>query len=250
MNYLSPILRNNRTFLLAYDHGLEHGPEDFLLEKSAEPEFILELAEKGNFSGVIFQKGIAEKYYRPWQNVVPLIVKLNGKTKWQAGEPYSPLICSPEYAKDLGAVAVGYTIYPGSKFEHLMFKEFGQVVEKAHNLGMAVIAWLYPRGKKIDNENNPQVVCYAARIGLELGADMIKIKWPLERKYFEKAVNLAKPVKVVLAGGERISEEEFFKRTEEVIASGGCGLAVGRNIWQRKNALEIAKKLAKIIYQR
>jgi len=66
----------------------------------------------------------------------------------------------------------------------------------------------------------------------------------------EKAVNLARPVKVVLAGGERISEEEFFKRTEEVIASGGCGLAVGRNIWQRKNALEIAKKLAKIIYQR
>ncbi|MBI2326280.1 aldolase, partial [Candidatus Collierbacteria bacterium] len=54
--------RNGRVMLLAYDQGFEHGPVDFD-EKSVDPNYILDIARSGLFTGVIFQEGVAAKYY-------------------------------------------------------------------------------------------------------------------------------------------------------------------------------------------
>jgi len=116
-------LENGRSIILAYDHGIEHGPTDFN-EKSIDPELIMEIAEKGKFNGIVLQKGLAEKYYN---EKVPLILKVNGKTKIPGGDPISRQNCSVEYAVSLGAKAIGYTIYPGSIYESIMLKEFGKI---------------------------------------------------------------------------------------------------------------------------
>src|SRR5438093_1981769 len=66
---------------LPIDQGLEHGPRDFFDSPEAEdPEFQLKLAVEGNYSAIVFQIGLAEKYYGRFAGRVPLIVKLNGKT--------------------------------------------------------------------------------------------------------------------------------------------------------------------------
>src|SRR3989338_2011449 len=124
---LDTITREGKALYLAYDHGLEHGPDDFD-EKDWDPNYILDIALKGAYHAVIFHKGIAEKYYTPWKGrkKVALILKVNGKSKiFQGDDPYSPRVCSVDYALKLGAAAVGYTIYLGSKEERLMFAEFG-----------------------------------------------------------------------------------------------------------------------------
>lgn len=242
------LLKNGKGIFLAYDHGLEHGPSDFSNKNSSNPEFILNLAYELGFQAVIFQKGVAEKYYNPeWKSKIPLILKLNGKTKWQDEEPYSPLVCSLDYAKKLGAVAVGYTLYPGSKNEGLMFKEFAKVQEEARKLDLIVIAWIYPRGSKIKEENSPEVVQYAARIGLELGADFIKIKYSGSEESFRKAVEVAKPVRVFLSGGPK--RDDFLKTVEEVMRAGASGLAVGRNVWQSDDPYEIGRKIYQIVFK-
>jgi len=64
-------LENGRSIILAYDHGVEHGPTDFN-EKSVDPAFVMEVAEKGKFNGIALEKGLAEKYYN---GKVPLILK-------------------------------------------------------------------------------------------------------------------------------------------------------------------------------
>ncbi len=243
------LLKDNKAIFLAYDHGLEHGPSDFLTKETANPEYILNLAYEAGFQGVIFQKGVAEKFYTPeWKSKIPLILKLNGKTKWQNDEPYSPAVCSPEYAKELGASAVGYTLYPGSNREAEMFKEFGQIAQKARELEMPIIAWVYPRSKKITNEESPEVVQYAARIALELGADMAKIKYSGSKESFQRAVEVANPVKVVLSGGSKVSEEDFLQIVKDVMEAGATGLAVGRNVWQADNPFEISKKIYNIVF--
>ncbi|MBI2310410.1 aldolase, partial [Candidatus Collierbacteria bacterium] len=56
------IERNGKAMLLAYDQGFEHGPVDFD-EKSVDPNYILDIARSGLFTGVIFQEGVAAKYY-------------------------------------------------------------------------------------------------------------------------------------------------------------------------------------------
>lgn len=241
---LAKLMRKNRCLFLAYDHGLEHGPSDFN-EVNVDPEYVLDIARKGKFNALILQKGIAEKYY---SGGIPLIVKLNGKTRLISGEPISPQICSVKYAADLGASAVGYTIYPGSAFEREIFSGFGKMQEEARDYGLPVVAWMYPRGAAIKNDTNPELLAYAARVGLELGADIIKLKYSGSPESFRRVVECAGKAKVVVAGGFKMGEGELLRQTREILNAGACGLAIGRNIWQHPEPLDAAKKLGSIIF--
>jgi len=245
---LDKITKNGKALFLAYDQGLEHGPADFD-EESVNPLQVLEIAESGFFTGVILQKGIAEKYFFNKNYQVPLIVKLNGKTNLIKDEdPYSPQICSVAEALSYGAAAVGYTIYIGSEHEPKMTAEFGKIEQEAEEAGIPVIAWMYPRGRNIPDEKDPKIIAYAARVGLELGADIIKIRYTGDPVSFNWVIRNAGEAKVVVMGGSKEDEKTFLERTSIVMDQGAIGLAVGRNIWQNPQPLKIAKKIAEIIW--
>ena len=61
------LLKNGRAIFLAYDQGLEHGPESDFNDKNVDPLYIIDLAKKGGFQGLVFQKGMAEKYQKELQ---------------------------------------------------------------------------------------------------------------------------------------------------------------------------------------
>jgi len=249
-DYLKRITTNGKAIYLAYDHGFEHGPID-LPGKSIDPQYILDIAVEGKYNAIIFQKGLAEKYYSGtvYEKKIPLIIKVNGKADiWKGGDIYSYQNCSVKYAKELGASAVGYTIYLGSQHDGKMFADFGRIVEEAHELNMAAIAWVYPRGEFVKDETSREITAYAARIGLELGADMVKIKYPGSKENFEYAVKAAGKTKVVLSGGPKVEEEEFLNILRNVMAAGGIGVAVGRNVWQHEKPLEITEKIRKVVF--
>ncbi|CCC81912.1 fructose-bisphosphate aldolase [Thermoproteus tenax] len=245
--FLRIFARRGKSIILAYDHGIEHGPADFMDNPdSADPEYILRLARDAGFDGVVFQRGIAEKYY---DGSVPLILKLNGKTTLYNGEPVSVANCSVEEAVSLGASAVGYTIYPGSGFEWKMFEELARIKRDAVKFDLPLVVWSYPRGGKVVNETAPEIVAYAARIALELGADAMKIKYTGDPKTFSWAVKVAGKVPVLMSGGPKTkTEEDFLKQVEGVLEAGALGIAVGRNVWQRRDALKFARALAELVY--
>jgi fructose-bisphosphate aldolase, class I len=243
---ISKLQTNGKSVFLAYDAGLEHGPSDFNL-KNCDPQLIVDTAEKAKVNGVIFQHGIAEKYYKRNKHQVPLIIKLNGKTKLHKGEPYSPQICSVDRAVRLGADAVGYTIYAGSKYESIMFKEFSLIVEKAHKLGMPVILWSYPRCPGL-NEDATETIAYAARVALETGADFAKIKFNRDLEGFKWAVKCAGKTKVVMVGGSKGGDIDFLTKLSEAMKAGASGIAVGRNIWQHDNPVKILEAVKEIVY--
>jgi class I fructose-bisphosphate aldolase len=241
---MNPFLTKNRSMLLAYDQGLEHGPTD-LNSRNVDPSFIMDLAARGGFNGVVFQKGIAEQYY---DGHVPLIVKVNGKSNLVKGEPVARQNCSVKRAAETGAKAVGYTIYAGSAHESLMFEEFGRIQEEAHERNMAAIAWIYPRGEAIKNDTAPEIIAYAARIGMELGADAIKIKYSGDVHSFKWAVTCAAKSRVFMSGGPKAaSEKEFLRQVRGAIDAGATGLAVGRNVWQSSDPLRLARILKALI---
>jgi len=246
---LDPITKEGKALYLAYDHGLEHGPTDFN-DQNVDPEFILKLAVRGQYQAIVLQKGIAEKYYAPYKDKIPLILKLNGKTALEGGEPYSPMICTVQEAQELGALAVGATVYIGSLHEPKMLEDFAKIVYEAHHNNLPVIGWMYPRGEKILDDSDPAILAYSARVGLELGADMIKIKYSGDKKSFSWIVKSAGKVKVVAAGGLKRNEADFFQQVKDIMAAGAKGLAVGRNVWQRANPLVITEKLKKIIWSK
>ena len=244
---LKKITKKGKALYLAYDQGFEHGPIDFN-DKNVDPLYIIDIAKKGKFSAVIFQKGIAEKYKKEIKkSKIPLIIKLNGKTSLHKEEPISLQLCTVKEAIALGAVAVGYTIYIGSIHENIMLKEFEKIEREAHSKNIPVIAWIYPRGKGIEGKSPGELLAYACRVGLEIGADIVKVHCQ-NTKDLSWAVKSAGKTKVVIAGGMKEEENTLLKTAKEIMQSGAIGLAIGRNIWQSPNPLELAKKLKKIIW--
>lgn len=246
---LKDFLTKGKALFLAYDQGLEHGPSDFN-DKNVNPNYIIDIAKKGKYNGLIFHKGISEKYSQEIkESNIPLIVKLNGKTNLVKEEPVSNQVCSVEEAIDLGAVGVGYTLYIGSEHEEKMFEEFADIVRKAHSKGLFVVAWIYPRGKNVKNKNKAELMAYACRVGLELGADIVKIKYEGKKKDLEWAVKNAGKTKVVVAGGVKKNEKALLNQVKEIIDAGCIGLAIGRNVWQAKDPMKITNKLKKVIWK-
>lgn len=245
---LSPLLTKGKCLFLAYDQGLEHGPTDFN-DASIDPAKIIKIAQEGACNAFICQKGIAEKYRAEIKaSKVPLILKLNGKTNLVKGEPLSTQLCTVSEAHALGALAVGYTLYIGSEREAEMFEQFEQIEREAHARGMPVIAWIYPRGKAIEGKSERELLAYAARTGLELGADIVKVHWDGDKDALEWAVKAAGKCKLVIAGGLKMDEKSLVKQVKTAITAGAIGCAIGRNIWQHKQPLEITKKIRNALY--
>ena len=248
----SIIGKNGKAMLLAYDQGFEHGPTDFD-EKSIDPNYILDIARSGLFTGVIFQEGVAAKYYPSASSgqagLPPLIVKLNGKTSFQGEEPLSLQLCSVDKAIELGAAAVGYTIYVGSEHEEQMLTEFSRIEDEAHAKGLVVIAWMYPRGKKVEGkQTTKETLAYAARLGMELNADYVKIAYSGDVESFKWVVAAAGKTKVLVQGGKKMIWSELEAEVKGALTAGAAGIAVGRNVWQDPNPKEISKKLAELIF--
>lgn len=247
---LNKILKKGKALYLAYDQGLEHGPSKDFNDENVNPKYIIEIAKKGKFQGLVFQKGIAEKYNEEIKSSkIPLILKLNGKTNLFDGEPIARQLCTVKEAIKLGASAVGYTIYIGSAYEGLMMHEFEIVEKEAHEKGIPVIAWVYPRGKAVKNDASREMISYAARVGLEIGADIVKLRYGGNPDDLQWAVKSAGKTKVVVAGGTKTDESSFLKQIEEIMKTGAMGLAIGRNIWQNPNPLQITKQIQAIIWQ-
>src|SRR6266581_2972538 len=228
---MNNFLRDGKGMLLAYDQGFEHGPSADFNDKNIDPNYILDIAEK-------YDTG-----------KIPLIVKLNGKTSLPKGEPVSTQVCSVEEAVSLGAKGVGYTIYLGSAHESLMLQEFGEIQEEAHDDGIPAIAWIYPRGEAVKNDTSQEIVSYAARAGLEVGADAVKIKYSGSPETFSWAVKAAGLIKVFMSGGPKApTDETFLSQVKGAMDGGAAGLAVGRNVWQHQEPLKMASALREIIF--
>lgn len=248
------IERDGRVMLLAYDQGFEHGPVDFD-ERSVDPNYIMEIAKSGYYTGVIFQEGVAAKYCGNGEltmnngQLLPLIVKLNGKTSFQGEEPLSLQLCTVDKAVELGAKAVGYTIYVGSEHEEQMMAEFSRIEDEAHAKGLTVIAWMYPRGKKVEGkQTTKETLAYAARLGLELNADYVKIAYSGDVESFKWVVAAAGKTKVLVQGGKKMAWPELETEVKGALAAGAAGIAIGRNVWQDPNPIEVSQKLADLVF--
>jgi class I fructose-bisphosphate aldolase len=236
-----------KVMLLAYDQGFEHGPVDFN-EKSVDPNYIIKIAQNGNFTGIVLHEGLAARYYTKECNV-PLIVKLNGKTSFQGEDPLSLQLCTVKKAAEMGAIGVGYTIYVGSQFEEQMMVEFSRIEDEAHERGMIVIAWMYPRGRKVaGRENDRDVVAYGARLALEMNADFVKIPYTGDAESFSWAVRAAGKTGVLAQGGKKVDWVNLEEEISGAMQAGAKGIAIGRNVWQDENPNEVSKKLAEIVY--
>lgn len=254
--------------VLPIDQGLEHGPVDFFENPDAlDPSYQYRLARDGKFSAIALHLGLAEKYFHEYAGDVPLILKLNGKTSIPSdAEAFSALTGSVEDAVRLGADAVGYTVYVGSPAQDRDFEQFRTIRSDAERLGMPVIVWAYPRGEAVAKRGGKEslyAIDYAARVALELGADIVKVNYPVKsekdaqspapynsldltpEEAFRKVVLSAGRALVLVSGGEKVDDETLLTKVRHSMHCGATGIIFGRNLWQRPrdSALSITQRL-------
>lgn len=209
------------------------------------PLRIGKIALYGNANALIVHIGIA-RYLRNFFEDLPIVVKITGKTSL-CKKNNQPLVTSVKEAESIGAVGVGYTVYVGSDYEDIMLNNLTKVKEECIKRKMPLIGFMYPR---VDGKKSVGVkdVEYAARVGAELGVDIVKTYYTGSKDSFSKVVKTSEFVPVVAAGGEiKGNEQDFFIMASDVLKSGAAGMAVGRNVWERENGIEVLKKLRMII---
>ena len=175
---------NGTLMLLPIDQGIEHGPRDFFPNPaSKDPDYQFRLAAEAGYSALACQIGMAEKYYPDYAGAVPLILKVNGKTDIpSSAHAFSACNASVEDGVRLGADAIGYTLYVGSPRQDEDLAQLKQVRQDCDRFGMPLVVWSYPRGEAIDAKGGATsfyAIDYAARMAMEMGADVVKVNYPV-----------------------------------------------------------------------
>jgi DhnA family fructose-bisphosphate aldolase class Ia len=254
-----------RLMLFAGDQKVEHLNKDFygkgISIDDADPEHLFKIASKAKIGIFATQLGLIARYGMDYKEV-PYLVKLNSKTnivKTEQMDPFSNQWIDVEqvvkFKKDTGLkiLAVGYTIYPGSKYEGEMLRQAAQIVYKAHEHGLVTVIWAYPRGVSVTDELDPHLIAGATGIVATLGSDFVKVNYPEVKdegnvaELFKEAVMAAGRTKVLCAGGPSIDIRAFLQRLhDQIFISGASGNATGRNIHQK--SLDEAIKMCNGIY--
>jgi class I fructose-bisphosphate aldolase len=258
---------------LPIDQGIEHGPRDFFPNPaSKDPEYQFRLAAEAGYSAIACEIGLATKYYPDFAGQVPLILKLNSKTDVPpSGDALSTCNANVEDAVRLGADAVGYTLYVGSPRQDDDLVQLGGVRRDCDRFGMPLIIWAYPRGSAIDlkgGRDSFYAIDYAARVAMEMGADVVKLNMPkidpekdkdapapyneggfTQEDAIRHCVASAGRSLVVLSGGSKVDDDRLLEQTRFVLEAGGSGVIYGRNVWQREwsAALEIIEQIKEIM---
>jgi class I fructose-bisphosphate aldolase len=172
--------------ILPVDQGIEHSAGASFAPNPAyfDPENIVKLAIEGGCNAVASTFGVLAATSRKYAHKIPFIVKINHNELLTYPNTYNQILFGTvEEAWNLGAVAVGATIYFGSPESERQIVEIAQAFERAHELGMATILWCYlrnPNFKKdgVDYHTATDITAQANHIGVTIQADIIKQKLP------------------------------------------------------------------------
>jgi fructose-bisphosphate aldolase/2-amino-3,7-dideoxy-D-threo-hept-6-ulosonate synthase len=233
---------DNRTVIVPMDHGVTVGPVMGLIDMQGIVNKLL----LGGVDAVLLNRGVAKSVDT---GNAGLIVHLSGSTK-HCPDPNSKVqICSVEDAVRLGADAVSVHINVGAKHEDRMLATLGNVACKCDDYAMPLLAMMYPRGPNIKDQHAVDLVAHAARLGAELGADVIKTNYTGDAESFKEVVRSCH-MPVIIAGGPKMeTAREVLQMVSDSLKAGGAGISIGRNVFQHENPTKMVKALSAIVHR-
>ena len=257
--------------ILPIDQGIEHSAA-FSFYKNRDyldPENIIKLAIEAGCNGVASTFGVLGLNARKYAHKIPFVVKINHNELLTYPTKYDQtLFGKVKSAWDMGAVAVGATIYFGSKESNRQLKEIAEAFEEAHSLGMATILWCYTRNDAFKTETEDyheaaDLTGQANHLGVTIQADIIKQKLPTNNFGFREigfgkyddvmyeALTTDHPIDLcrlqvancymgkiglINSGGGSKGESDLVEAVTTAVINkraGGTGLIMGRKAFQK-----------------
>jgi class I fructose-bisphosphate aldolase len=262
--------------ILPVDQGIEHSAGASFAKNPDyfAPENIVELAMEGGCSGVASTLGVLGSVSRTYAHRIPFIMKVNHNELLTYPNRFDQVIFgSVKQAREMGAVAVGATIYFGSPESTRQIVEISQAFAAAHEMGLATILWCYLRNpafktKEKDYHVSTDLGSQANHLGATIGADIVKQKLPennggynalnmqgssygkIDKRVYEKLttdhpIDLVRymvansymgRVGLINSGGASSGESDLSEAVKTAVINkrgGGMGLISGRKAFQR-----------------
>jgi len=241
------ILNRNtgKNVIITMDHGVTVGPIRGLENMKETVDNIV----NGGANAIVLHKGLVRGGHRGSGKDIGLIIHLSGSTSLAPDPNFKVLVCTVEEAVRLGADAVSIHVNLGAEDESEMLRDFGVISKKSTEWGIPLLAMMYTRGQKIKNQFDAAVVKHAARVGAELGADIVKVNYTGSAESFREVTGGC-PVPVVIAGGEKMeTDKEILEMVEGAMKGGAAGVSIGRNAFQHKDPIGIVKAIASVVHK-
>ncbi len=253
------------------DQGIEHSAGSAFAPNPIyfDPENIIKLAMEGGCNGVASTFGVLGIMSRKYAHKIPFIVKINHNELLSIPNRFDQTMFGTiKSAWNMGAVAVGATIYWGSEESNRQLKEVAEAFEMAHELGMATILWCYLRNNGfkvngVDYHTSADLTGQANHLGVTLQADIIKQKLPTnnggylaikqgktsplvyEKLTTDHPIDLCRyqlincyngRIGLINSGGESKGDSDMGEAVSTAVINkraGGMGLILGRKAFQR-----------------
>jgi len=259
------------TSIFPVDQGVEHSagasfapnPEFF------DPENIVKFAIEAGCNGVASTLGVLSLTARKYAHKIPYVLKINHNEFLSYPNKYDQtMFASVKQAADMGAIAVGATVYFGSAESARQISEVSQAFQMAHELGLATILWCYTRNNAfkvdgVDYHSSADLTGQANHLGVTIGADIIKQKLPTnnggykatkhgkthEKVYSElttdNPIDLCRyqvancymgKIGLINSGGESKGASDLQEAVRTAVINkraGGMGLIAGRKAFQK-----------------
>ncbi len=233
-----------RTVIVPMDHGMTVGPIPGLVQVPPAANLIAE----GGANAAVVHRGAAMFGHRGYGKDLGLILHLSASTALSPDSNRKVLVATVEDAIQIGADAVSIHVNLGAEDEAQMLRDFGTVSSACQRWGMPLLAMIYTRGPKIRNEYDVRYVRHAARVGAEMGADLVKVPYTGDPETFREVVEGCASL-VVIAGGEKMeSDEDVLRMVQGAIEAGGAGASIGRNVFQHRDPATMVRAIVAIVH--
>jgi len=242
---LEALFRNGKTVILPIDHGCA------IPVPGLESPFQLIDQVNEFVDGYVMNLGVA---LRAADSLAGkgIILRTDVYNTRTTGEGAGSIgVFGVEEAEMVGANAVMNMLYPGSAYEKTNFQECADLIRLSLDTDIPVILESLPFALGAKDKYTVENVSFATRLAAELGADVVKIPYPVNatpddfRRIIEQCF-----VPVIILGGAAMGDDAgLLKIVEDAMSSGAAGIAIGRNVWQHKNPAAIARSLAAIVHE-
>jgi predicted phospho-2-dehydro-3-deoxyheptonate aldolase len=237
--------KTGNAVIIPMDHGVTVGPIKGIKSVKA----IADAVASGGADAAVVHKGAAIFGHRGYGRDLGLIIHLSASTALGPDPNNKVLVATVEEALKLGADGVSIQVNIGAKDEGRMLSTLGEISRSCQEWGMPLLAMMYPRGKKISDEFSEENIAHAARVGAELGADLVKTSYTGDPESFGRVVEGC-PVPIVIAGGPRVeSELDLLQMVEGAISAGARGVAIGRNVFQHDDPALITHRICSVVHK-
>jgi DhnA family fructose-bisphosphate aldolase class Ia len=247
--------RTNKIVITPLDDALLAGPEGGLRHVKIKIEQIV----SGRANAIMGFRGLFEKHYKDIGRVCGILNLTASTTRNK--HTRKVLVSTVEDAVRLGLDGVGVHVNISSEYESEMLKILGEVSRECERLGMPLMGIMYPRSERDGADYNyndwlesqpdkyAEIVRHAVRVGVELGADLIKTQFTGSVETFKSVIECSSGTPIVIAGGPKVAVTKMLNNAYQAIRAGGAGVSFGRNVFNRDDSSQHVKALCKIVHE-